>query len=97
MKILVVEDQVKTGNYLRQGLTEAGFVVDLVRDGEDGLHCALTDAHDLVILDVMLPRRDGWAVLQGIRQAGRQMPVLFLSRRHQVGDRVGCLEAGADD
>ena len=97
MKILVVEDQVKTGNYLRQGLTEAGFVVDLVRDGEDGLHCALTDAHDLVILDVMLPRRDGWAVLQGIRQAGRQMPVLFLSARDQVGDRVRGLEAGADD
>lgn len=67
MKILVVEDEIKTGDYLRQGLAEAGFVVDLARDGLDGLHLALTDAYDLAILDVMLPGIDGWAVLQGIR------------------------------
>jgi two-component system copper resistance phosphate regulon response regulator CusR len=71
MKILVVEDQPKTGNYLKQGLLEAGFVVDLACDGEDGLHCALTEAYDLVILDVMLPGIDGWAVLQGIRKGGQ--------------------------
>ena len=78
MKILVVEDELKTGNYLKQGLAEAGFGVDLARDGDDGLHYALTDAYDLVILDVMLPGIDGWAVLQGIRKSGKDMPVLFL-------------------
>ena len=97
MKILVVEDQPKTGNYLKQGLLEAGFVVDLACDGEDGLHCALTDAYDLVILDVMLPGIDGWAVLRGIRQAGKDMPVLFLTARDHVTDRVRGLELGADD
>ncbi len=97
MKILVVEDETKTGNYLKQGLVEAGFVVDLARDGKDGLHLALTDTYDLAILDVMLPGIDGWAVLQGIRQAGKDMPVLFLTARDQVEDRVKGLEQGADD
>lgn len=97
MKILVVEDETKTGNYLRQGLVEAGFVVDLARNGEDGLHLALTEAYDLVILDVMLPKLDGWGVLNGIRRAGKEMPVLFLTARDQVEDRVHGLELGADD
>lgn len=97
MKILVVEDELKTGNYLKQGLMEAGFVVDLDRNGEDGLHSALTDAYDLVILDVMLPGMDGWAVLQGIRKSGKDLPVLFLTARDQVNDRVRGLELGADD
>ena len=97
MKILVVEDELKTGNYLKQGLMEAGFVVDLVRDGEDGLHNALTEAYDLAILDVMLPGMDGWAVLQGIRKSGKDLPVLFLTARDQVDDRVRGLELGADD
>ncbi|MFT3847371.1 MAG: heavy metal response regulator transcription factor [Propionivibrio sp.] len=97
MKILVVEDEVKTGDYLRQGLMEAGFVVDLVRTGPDGLHNALTEAYDLVILDVMLPGMDGWTVLQGIRKSGKETPVLFLTARDQVDDRVRGLELGADD
>jgi len=97
MKILVVEDEPKTGNYLKQGLLEAGFVVDLARDGEDGMHCALTDAYDLVILDVMLPGIDGWSVLRGIRKSGKDMPVLFLTARDHVDDRVRGLELGADD
>lgn len=97
MKILAIEDELKTGNYLKQGLMEAGFVVDLARNGEDGLHSALTDAYDLVILDVMLPGIDGWAVLQGIRKSGKEMPVLFLTARDQVDDRVRGLELGADD
>lgn len=97
MKILIVEDESKTGNYLKQGLVEAGFVVDLTRNGEDGLHCALTEAYDLVVLDVMLPKLDGWKVLQGIRKAGKDMPVLFLTARDQVEDRVRGLELGADD
>jgi len=97
MKILVVEDEPKTGIYLKQGLVEAGFVVDLVANGLDGLHLALTEAHDLAILDVMLPGIDGWQVLQGIRRAGKDIPVLFLTARDQVEDRVKGLELGADD
>jgi two-component system copper resistance phosphate regulon response regulator CusR len=97
MKILIVEDEPKTGDYLKQGLTEAGFSVDLARDGNDGLHLALTDKHDLAILDVMLPGKDGWAVLAGIRRAGKDMPVMFLTARDAVDDRVKGLELGADD
>lgn len=97
MKILIVEDEHKTGEYLRQGLREAGFVVDLSRDGTDGLHQALEESYDLVILDVMLPGMDGWQVLQGIRKRGLQMPVLFLTARDQIEDRVKGLELGADD
>ncbi len=97
MKILVVEDEPKTGEYLRQGLTEAGFVVDLVRNGEDGLHAALGETYDLVILDVMLPGMDGWSVLKGIRNSGQELPVLFLTARDEIEDRVRGLELGADD
>lgn len=97
MKILIVEDEAKTGDYLKQGLIEAGFVVDLARDGEDGLHWALTEAYGLMILDVMLPGIDGWAVLRAVRESGRQMPVLFLTARDHVDDRVRGLELGADD
>lgn len=97
MKILIVEDEQKTGDYLKQGLSEAGFVVDLVRDGLDGVHQALTDNYELIVLDVMLPRLDGWQVLQRIRQGGKHMPVLFLTARDQIEDRVKGLELGADD
>lgn len=97
MKILIVEDETKTGDYLRQGLAEAGFVVDLARDGLDGLHLALTESYDLAVLDVMLPGIDGWQVLQGIRRAGKELPVLFLTARDAVDDRVKGLELGADD
>jgi len=97
MKILVVEDEPKTGDYLKQGLTEAGFVVDLARAGPDGAHLGITEDYDLVVLDVMLPGLDGWGVLQAIRKAGRSMPVLFLTARSQVDDRVKGLELGADD
>lgn len=97
MKILIIEDEKKTGDYLKQGLSEAGFVTDLARDGIDGMHLAMTDDYDLVILDVMLPGIDGWQVLQGIRQIGKHMPVLFLTARDQIEDRVKGLELGADD
>lgn len=97
MKILIVEDEPKTGDYLRQGLSEAGFVTDLVRDGRGGLHQALAEEYDLVILDVMLPGLSGWEVLDGLRRAGRGLPVLFLTARDQVDDRVKGLELGADD
>lgn len=97
MKILIVEDEPKAGDYLKQGLREAGYAVDLVTNGTDGLHHGLEGDHDLVILDVMLPGMDGWQVLKGLRGHGRQMPVLFLTARDQVEDRVKGLELGADD
>ncbi len=97
MKILLVEDEPKTGEYLRQGLSEAGFVVDWTQDGAEGLNLALQSFYDLVILDVMLPGLDGWQVLQSLRGRGLQMPVLFLTARDEVTDRVKGLELGADD
>ena len=97
MRILVVEDEPKTGNYLKQGLSEASFVVDLVRYGNDGLHAGMTEDYDLIVLDVMLPGRDGWSVLRALREAGNNTPVLFLTARDQVDDRVKGLELGADD
>ena len=97
MKILIIEDEQKTGDYLKQGLSEAGFVVELSRDGLDGLHLVMTDDYDLLVLDVMLPGLDGWQVLQRVRKAGKQMPVLFLTARDQIQDRVKGLELGADD
>ena len=97
MKILIVEDEVKTGEYLRQGLGEAGFVVDLAHDGTDGLHQALQGEYDLIVLDVMLPGRNGWQVLESLRTRNLHMPVLFLTARDQVEDRVKGLELGADD
>ena len=97
MKILIVEDEQKTGDYLKQGLSEASFVVDLVRDGVDGRHSALSEDYDLIVLDVMLPGLDGWGVLRAIRDAGKNMPVLFLTARDQVEERVKGLELGADD
>jgi two-component system copper resistance phosphate regulon response regulator CusR len=97
MKILIVEDEIKTGEYLRQGLREAGFTVDLAHDGQEGLHLALEGGHDLLILDVMLPGMDGWQVLTQLRLRHKTMPVLFLTARDQVEDRVKGLELGADD
>ena len=97
MRILIVEDEPKTGDYLRQGLGEAGYTVDLARDGLEGLHRARSEEYDLVVLDVMMPGLDGWHVLREVRRSGRQMPVLFLTARDQVEDRVRGLELGADD
>ncbi|MGE8409557.1 MAG: heavy metal response regulator transcription factor [Pseudomonas sp.] len=97
MKLLIVEDQAKTGQYLRQGLSEAGFSSELAADGETGQHLALTGDYDLLILDVMLPGRDGWQILQAVRDAGLNVPVLFLTARDAVEDRVHGLELGADD
>ena len=97
MRLLVVEDEIKTGDYLRQGLAEAGFQVSLVRNGLDGHHLAMTESFDLIVLDVMLPDVDGWRIVQSLREAGRQTPVLFLTARDRVDDRVKGLELGADD
>jgi two-component system copper resistance phosphate regulon response regulator CusR len=97
VKILIVEDEAKTGEYLRQGLTEAGFTADLARDGADGLHHAVSESYDLIVLDIMLPKLTGWQILEMLRKGGNQTPVLFLTARDEVGDRVKGLELGADD
>jgi two-component system copper resistance phosphate regulon response regulator CusR len=97
LKILIIEDEPGTADYLRQGLREAGFAAEVARDGADGLHLLLAEAFDLAIVDVMLPRLDGWTLVKALREAGRQLPVLFLTARDEVEDRVRGLELGADD
>ncbi len=97
MRILIVEDEAKTGGYLQQGLNEAGFIVDLAKNGLDGLHAALEGCYDLVILDVMLPGMDGWQILQRMRAAKHNEPVLFLTAKDTLEDRVRGLDLGADD
>jgi two-component system, OmpR family, copper resistance phosphate regulon response regulator CusR len=97
MRILVVEDERKTADYLHKGLTEAGYVVDVAGRGDDGLHLGLTENHDLLILDVMLPERDGWSIVAALRHSGRPTPVLMLTARDAIEDRVKGLELGADD
>lgn len=96
MRILVVEDEPKLGDYLRKGLSESGFTVDLARTGTEGLTMALEGAYDALVLDVMLPGIDGFAVLAAVRRA-RTMPVLMLTARDEVADRVRGLQSGADD
>jgi two-component system, OmpR family, copper resistance phosphate regulon response regulator CusR len=97
MHILIVEDEKKTAAYLQKGLTEHGFIVDVSIDGEEGLLLATTVEYDLIILDVMVPLRDGWSILKELRRGGKQTPVLFLTARDSVDDRVKGLELGADD
>lgn len=97
MKLLIVEDEKKTAVYLKKGLLENGFVVDIALNGEEGLHLAGIGEYDLIVLDIMLPDRDGWSVLSELRRLGKQTPVLFLTARDAVQDRVKGLEWGADD
>jgi two-component system copper resistance phosphate regulon response regulator CusR len=97
VRLLLVEDEAKTSAYLQKGLSENGFVVDAAARGDDGLQFALHAEYDLIILDVALPGRDGWSVLSALRHAGRPTPVLFLTARDSITDRVKGLELGADD
>ena len=97
MRILVIEDEVKTAKFLRKGLSESGFVVDVALDGLEGLELAKDVEFDMIILDIMLPGLDGWQVLKGLRQAGRNTQVLFLTARDAVHERVRGFELGADD
>jgi len=97
MHILIIEDEKKTAAYLQKGLTEQGFIVDVSNEGDEGLLFASTVDYDLIILDVMMPSRDGWSVLQELRRGGQLTPVLFLTARDSVDDRVKGLESGADD
>src|SRR5207249_1928869 len=87
MRILIVEDEKKTGAFLRRGLTESGFDVEVLQRGDEGLDRARSGNYDLLILDIMLPGADGWSVLTGLRAAGQQTPVLFLTARDSVPDR----------
>lgn len=96
MKILLIEDNQKTRDWVSQGLREAGYVVDCVHDGRDGLHLALQENYALIILDIMLPGMDGWQILRLLRTA-RQTPVICLTARDSVADRVRGLESGAND
>lgn len=96
MRILVIEDEPKTGSYLKKGLTESGYTVDVARTGHDGLHLATTDDYDLIVLDVMLPGMHGWDVIAELRRKS-DVPVLFLTARDAVPDRIKGLELGADD
>jgi two-component system copper resistance phosphate regulon response regulator CusR len=96
MRILVIEDEPKAARYLERGLRECGFVVDTSSDGEDGLSLALMSDYDLLIVDVMLPGRDGWSILGELRRR-KDTPVIFLTAKDAVADRVRGLELGADD
>ncbi len=97
MKILIVEDEHKAGEYLQKGLIESGYVVDLVHDGVDGLYHATSEEYDLILLDIMLPKLDGWQVLNTLRSSGIHIPVIMLTAKEQVEDRVRGFELGAND
>jgi two-component system, OmpR family, copper resistance phosphate regulon response regulator CusR len=97
MRLLVVEDEKKTVEFLRKGLMENGYSVDTAFEGEAGLQLALNGNHDVLVLDINLPGRDGYSILDEFRKAGHETPVLFLTARGQVSDRVDGLELGADD
>ena len=97
MRILVVEDEKKTAAFLAKGLREAGFAVDVAVDGETGSELARTTKFDVLIVDIMLPYKDGWELVAELRRDGVRTPILFLTARDSVRDRVKGLELGADD
>jgi two-component system copper resistance phosphate regulon response regulator CusR len=97
MRILLIEDEEKTAAFLAKGLREAGFNADIADDGEAGLDAALSTPYDLLIVDVLLPKKDGWAVVSALRQKQVNTPILFLTARDNVRDRVKGLNLGADD
>ena len=97
MRVLLVEDEIKMSRALRRGLEQEGYAVDTALDGHDGLHRATEWDYDAIVLDVMLPGLDGVELCRRLRQAGRWAPVLMLTARDGVGDRINGLDAGADD
>lgn len=97
MRILIVEDDKRGRQFLASGLRESGYVAEMARDGEEALRMAAEREYDLIVLDVMLPVFDGWQVLERLRNRGIVTPVLFLTARDAVSDRVKGLELGADD
>lgn len=97
MRVLLIEDEKKLAAFLAKGLGEAGYTVDVARDGETGAELAQKEPFDLLIVDVMVPRKDGWAVVEELRTGGFATPIIFLTARDSVPDRVKGLELGADD
>jgi two-component system copper resistance phosphate regulon response regulator CusR len=97
MRILLIEDEKKTAAFIRKGLEEEGYAVEVARDGEAGVQLALAAQFDLFLIDVMLPKKDGWTVVEELRAKGVHTPILFLTARDSVPDRVKGLELGADD
>ncbi len=97
MKILVVEDEKRIANFVRKGLEEHGFVVDCSADGDEAYALATTQHYDAIVLDIMLPGRDGLSILQNLRKQSNAVPVLLLTARTELGERVEGLNLGADD
>ena len=97
MRILIVEDHARTASYLQKGLKEQRFATDVALDGQEGLHLAMNNAYDVIILDVMLPYLDGWTLIKTIRANDTSVPILFLTAKDTIDDRVKGLELGADD
>src|SRR5262245_27200366 len=97
MRVLVAEDHPSLARSIASVLAKEGYAVDLTFDGEEALHLAKVNPYDAIVLDIMLPRKDGWAILQSLRRAGRNWPVLCLTARDTIQDRVRGLDLGADD
>lgn len=97
MRILIVEDETEMAGYLKQGLEQNSFAVDLAYNGTDGLHLATHEEYDLMVLDIMLPEYDGKEILKQIREMGIRTPVIFLTAKDAVGDKIAGLNIGADD
>jgi two-component system copper resistance phosphate regulon response regulator CusR len=97
MRILIIEDEEKTAGFLKKGLIEHGFSVDWAADGQQGLFYALTENYDLIILDVMLPKLEGWSIVSAVKKEHPHLPMLFLTARDTIEDKVKGLELGADD
>src|SRR5436309_1224493 len=97
MRVLLVEDEKKVASFIKKGLEEEQYQVNVAHDGEEGLRQALAEEHDLIILDILLPRRDGMSVLREIRERKIETPVLMLTAKDSVGDRVAGLNSGCDD
>jgi len=97
MRVLVVEDQERIASFIGKGLKEQGFVVDVSNDGDDGYALALTEPYDAIVLDVMLPGRDGLSILKNLRKKGFSVPVILLTARSELDERLEGLNLGADD
>ncbi len=97
MKVLLVEDERKISDFVSKGLREQGYVVELARDGEEGYYHATTQAYDVIVLDIMLPGRDGLSILKTLRKAGNTAPVILVTARGELDERLEGLELGADD
>lgn len=97
MHLLIIEDEPKTSAFIKRGLAESGFVADIAADGEEGLHLAMTGEYELILLDLMLPKRDGWSIITEMRRRGKETPVIMLTALDSTAERVKGLELGADD